>query len=69
MRRVTRNASVTAGLKWPPEMCAKTAIITASARPYASETPIRPPEPTMIAPVAMKTSVNAPTNSATPRRT
>ena len=68
MRRVATNPSVTAGLKWPPEMCASAVTITAIASPCATATPISPPEPTMIAPPATKTSVKVPMNSAVPRR-
>src|SRR2546430_4772865 len=35
MRLVTQKPMVTAGLKWPPEMCPRAEIIRAMARPWA----------------------------------
>src|SRR5438094_5409761 len=68
MRRVTTKPSVTAGLKWPPEMCPTADAITAMARPLASATATASPLVLMNVPAAQKTSAKAPTNSATARR-
>src|SRR6266511_2158425 len=65
---VTHTPTVTAGLKWAPEMWARIETITASTIPWASATPTRPlpVEGAMITePAPMNTSANVPTNSAT----
>ncbi len=67
IRRVIRNPKVTAGLKWPPEMCPTAEAITAITSPCANATPTSP-APTAIAPTPMKIRANVPTNSATRRR-
>src|SRR5437764_5910550 len=68
MRGVTTKPSVTAGLKWPPEICPTADAITAMARPLARATATASPLVLMNVPAAQKTSVKAPTNSATARR-
>src|SRR4051795_9903203 len=72
IRRVTRNPIVTAGLKWPPEMCPSAVTAIASARPLASATTSRLGSPAIVietpAPIPMKKKKNAPMNSATDRR-
>ena len=66
--RVTRKPNVTAGLKWPPEMCPTAEAITPIASPCASAITVRfPPCVAMIEPAPTKISVNVPTNSAIPR--
>src|SRR3954468_18264363 len=42
MRPPASSPSVTAGLKWPPEMCPTAYAIVTTVRPKASETPTRP---------------------------
>ena len=49
--RVTRKPNVTAGLKWPPEMCPTAEAITPIASPCASAITVRfPPCVAMIEP-------------------
>src|SRR3954452_4907366 len=73
IRRVTRNPIVTAGLKWPPEMCPSAVTAIASASPFARATSSRLGSPAIVtdtpAPIPMKKKKNAPMNSATDRRT
>ena len=57
-----------AGLKWPPEMWPRFETMIPIARPFASATATMSWPLTMPAPPPMKISVNAPTNSATLRR-
>ena len=39
MRRPSHSPTVTAGLKWPPEMCPNAYATVSTARPNASATP------------------------------
>src|SRR5436305_2782375 len=67
-----RKPNVIAGLKCPPETCPSADTITAIATPLATATPIKVGSwlalAATAAPAPMKISVNAPMNSATPRR-
>src|SRR5438876_1475516 len=72
MRRVIRKPNVIAGLKWPPEMCPSAETMIAIVTPWATATPIRDGSwiaaAVTIEPAPMNVSANAPTNSATARR-
>src|SRR5256885_1524792 len=71
MRLVTQKPMVTAGLKWPPEMCPRAEIIRAMARPWAMAMARRvvpsgswrKPK-AQIAPAPKKMSAKVPMNSA-----
>ena len=63
MRPVTSIESVTAGLKWPPEMCPTAVTISPIASPFASACPTRS-APCSAEPAPKKISANVPTNSA-----
>ena len=67
MRRVIRKPSVTAGLKWPPEMKPSAETNTAITSPCASATSVSV-RANAIEPAPTKMSANVPTNSAAPRR-
>src|ERR671934_893831 len=69
IRRASTNASVIAGLKWPPEMWPRFVTMIPIASPFASATATMSLPEAIPAPPPMKMSVKAPTNSATPRRT
>jgi hypothetical protein len=69
---VTHAATVTAGLKWPPETWPTADTMVAMARPWARATATRDPPSmlpwvTMIEPAPMKIRVNVPTTSAVSR--
>ncbi len=72
-RRATASPTVTAGLKWPPEMCPTAYAIVRTASPKARATPSRPtptpgkPAASTAVPQPASTSQNVPIASA-PRR-
>jgi hypothetical protein len=68
IRPVIRKPNVTAGLKWPPEMCPRAETMMARMRPWAAATARRLPPLVMTEPAPTKVSAKAPTNSAALRR-
>ena len=74
MRRPSHSATVTAGLKWPPEMCPNAYAPVSTASPNASATPSRP-TPTSskralstAVPQPANTNQNVPISSTASRR-
>jgi hypothetical protein len=67
MRLVTIIESVTAGLKWPPEMWPTAVTMRPIARPLASAWPSTS-APSSAEPAPKKISANVPTNSDTSLR-
>ena len=70
--RPTASPNVTAGLKWPPEIWPKAAIIRPSPRPKPAATPADAIEPGRLTDAAMplkpmKKNPNVPTTSARSR--
>ncbi len=62
------SPSVTAGLKWPPEMCPTAYAMVSTVRPKAIATPRKPtPSPVSVSPltnIAANTAVPQPPNTS-----